>query len=327
MNALLDIARRAGLGRAARALYYDPVERMRLSIRAGGPLEQRRTAAGQRAMADAARALPRLDAPPGAPDAEIHVLTGARFWDQTLFFLASMQAASPGVRVLPVLYDDGTLTGADVAAIERVLPATRAERFGAIEARLDQHLPASRYPTLRARRLVYPHLRKLTDVHAGTMGWKLVADSDMLVFREPRVLLDWLAAPDRPLHMVDIENAYGYSDALMADLAGSPIPPLVNVGVFGFQSEAIDWDALERWARTMQEREGTTYYQEQALSAMLAAPHTCAVAPAEDYVVRPTLGEGRAPTAVLHHYVAESKRSYFQHAWPAVASRIGEAAR
>ena len=321
MSRLLQLARRAGLGRAVRVLYHAPVGRVRDSLKAGGPLQQRRTAAGHRTMTEAARALPRLDAAAGAPDAELHILTGSRFWDQTLFFAASVQLASPGVRVVPVLYDDGTLTEADIAAVRRVLPATRAERYADIEARLDRHLPADRFPTLRARRLVYPHLRKLTDVHAGRTGWKLVADSDMLVFREPRAMLDWLAAPDRPLHMVDAELAYGYSETRMEELAGAPIPALVNVGFFGFRSEAIDWDELERWTRTLEEREGAHYFEEQALSAMLAAGQPCAVAPAADYVVRPGLAEGQTPTAVLHHYVAESKRPYFQHAWRIVADR------
>ncbi len=327
MSRLLQLARRAGLGRAVRVLYHAPVGRMRDSLKAGGPFEERRTAAGHRAMTAAAHTLPRLDAAAGTPDAELHILTGSRFWDQTLFFAASVQLASPGVRVVPVLYDDGTLTDADVAAVRRVLPATRAERYADIEARLDRHLPADRFPTLRARRLVYPHLRKLTDVHAGRPGWKLVADSDMLVFREPCAMLDWIAAPDRPLHMVDAEPAYGYSDALMEFLTGVPIPALVNVGFFGFRSEAIDWDRLERWARTLEEREGAHYFEEQALSAMLAAGHDCAVAPATDYVVRPSLAEGERPTAVLHHYVAESKRAYFQHAWRTVAGRAHAADR
>ena len=34
-----------------------------------------------------------------------------------------------------------------------------------------------------------------------------------------------------------------------------------------------------------------------------------------DYVVMPGLAEGRDPSAILHHYVASSKRSYFQYGW------------
>ena len=140
-----------------------------------------------------------------------------------------------------------------------------------IERELDRHLPKARFPELRARRLTYPHLRKLTDIHCWRRGWTLVLDSDMLFFREPRFLLDWLAAPASACHMLDALPAYGYSARLMEELAGHPIPPLVNVGFCGLRSDAIDWDELERWCKELVAREGMSYFLEQAITAMLVA--------------------------------------------------------
>jgi len=168
---------------------------------------------------------------------------------------------------------------------------------------------------LRERWAAYPNIRKLTDVHVGSRGWKLVLDSDMLFFRRPEFLLAWLAAPTRPLHLVDVQESYGYSRALMRSLAGRPIPPLVNVGITGLASGSLDWERLERWCRELIAAEGTSYYLEQALIAMLVAGQLCAVAPAADYIVLPTETECRNPRAVLHHYVADSKRWYFRETW------------
>ena len=137
----------------------------------------------------------------------------------------------------------------------------------------------------------------------------------MLFFRRPRFVLDWLVAPDRPCHMVDAMPAYGYSQGLMERLAGAPVRPLINVGFCGLRSDAIDWDALETWCAALIEEEGKHYFQEQALTAMLMAGQETAAASPDDYAVLPSLDEGREPTAILHHYVAESKRSYFQHGW------------
>jgi hypothetical protein len=39
------------------------------------------------------------------------------------------------------------------------------------------------------------------------------------------------------------------------------------------------------------------------------------VAPARDYVTCPGRAETQAPTAVMHHYVAASKRWYFRYGW------------
>jgi hypothetical protein len=213
------------------------------------------------------------------------------------------------------LIDDGTFDDALAAEALRLAPGSRVERTSDIETRLDAVLPAARFPTLRAQRLTYIHLRKLTDVHAGLSGSRLVLDSDMLFFRPPEALRTWLATPDRPVHMLDIHDAYGYPAATLADLAGRPVPSCVNVGVCGFRSENIDWEKLESWSARLIARYGTSYYLEQALVALLLADADPLCLPAADYRLMPDLAECLRPTAALHHYVDLSKRGYFRHAW------------
>jgi hypothetical protein len=145
----------------------------------------------------------------------------------------------------------------------------------------------------------------------------------MLFHRRPDFLLDWLAAPDGPCHMLDVDNCYGYSLGLMAELAGAPVPQRLNVGLIGLRSEDVDWERLEHWCAALIEREGTHYLQEQALTAMLVARGPRAAAPAGDYVVRPTRAQTERPTAALHHYVAESKAWYFRFGWRAVPRERG----
>jgi hypothetical protein len=254
--------------------------------------------------------------PSDAP--EVCFLTGRRFWYQTAFCFWSL-CRHAGQPIRAVFFDDGTFDQALRAECIRIFPGSRVEEGGEIETRLDEGLPAARFPILRARRLEYPHLRKLTDVHSGRHGWRLVLDSDILFFRRPDLLLAWLAAPDQPLHMVDVQDAYGYSKALMESLAGNPIPRWLNVGVCGLRSDEIDWDRMESWCRRLQEAEGTSYYQEQALTAMLLAGRKCRVALADDYRLMPSEDEARSPTAAMHHYVGISKKGYFRHAWRHVA--------
>jgi CheY-like chemotaxis protein len=67
------------------------------------------------------------------------------------------------------------------------------------------------------------------------------------------------------------------------------------------------------------DKEKTNYYLEQALVAMMLAGQSCAVAPADDYVTKPVFPEAETCQAVMHHYVANSKRWYFQHNWRKVA--------
>lgn len=264
-------------------------------------------------MAAAAGELPLLAEFAGAP-LEPHLLTGRRFWDQTAFCLWTFARHSERP-IAPVIYDDGSLDDASRAPLQRLFPRIRFVSRTEIVDRLDAFLPATQFPQLRERWLVYPNIRKLIDPHVGLCGWKLVLDSDLLFFRRPDFLLKWLASPDRPLHAVDCVTSYGYSQALMQELAGAPVADLVNVGLTGLESSQIDWEKLEHWTATLHTREGTSYYLEQALIAMLVAGRDCAVAPASDYVTLPRPPEDRSCSAVMHHYVAESKAAYFRHNW------------
>jgi hypothetical protein len=265
-------------------------------------------------MIDAAGTLEPLVNPPDGMPLEVNFLSGANYWYQTLFCIYSL-ASHAEACVVPTIFDDGTLTPHSIEAILRVVPWARFERHDEIETRLDAVLPANRFPRLRARRLEYPHLRKLCDTHAGRQGWRAVLDSDMLFFGRPTLLIEWLGRPCQPCHLIDPVRAYGYSPELMFELCGKGEPDRVNVGVCGLLSESIDWDRLEYWCGATIDREGPNYLQEQALTALLLSGQACLRLPEADYRVMPSLSEGAHPTAVLHHYVAHSKRSYFQYGW------------
>ncbi len=308
-------AQRLGLGRLALALWHRPLACVRDSWRNGGPLAEWETGRQRREMAAAAATLPALPARPGAPRITLHLLTGRRFWFQTAFCLHSFARQSE-VGVNAAIYDDGTFDDPLGAQLAQLGPGLVFHSATSIHERLKDLLPEAKFPVLRERWKNYPNIRKLTDPHLGSTGWKLVIDSDLLFFRRPGFLLDWLAAPDRILHAVDCEESYGYSRSFMERLAGAPIPPLVNVGLCGLHSESLNWSEIESWCAELIAREKTSYYLEQALVAMLAArAQPCAVAPSADYLTKPGRAEGRAPTAVMHHYVAESKRSYFRDGW------------
>ena len=170
------LARSLGVGRAALALYHRPVGLARKSIAEGGPWEQLRTEHGRRAMIDAAAHLLPIATPPIDRGARVAFLTGKAYWYQTLFCFASLQAQMPE-RITPLIYEDGTLAAEARAHILRVVPWAELIGADAIEEQLDRLLPTASFSTLRAKRLDYPHLRKLTDIHLSAPGWTLVMDS------------------------------------------------------------------------------------------------------------------------------------------------------
>jgi hypothetical protein len=301
------------LGKLALVGWHQPVGRLRDSLRNGGPWQERCTEQGRRDMETAAYSLPLLPAAGGLP-LEVHLLTGRRFWYQTAFCLWTF-ARQSGRPLAPVIYDDGTLTAEFQAPLLRLFPGIRFVAQAETIARLDAHLPVAKFPVLRERWANYPNIRKLTDVHVGRSGWKLVLDSDLLFFHRPALLVDWLDRPAQPLHAVDSETSYGYSRPLMNELAGASVADLVNVGLTGLHGGEIDWERLEYWCTTLLARERTSYYLEQALIAMLVAGRPCAIAPAAEYLTLPLPPETQDCRAVMHHYVAHSKRWYFQQTW------------
>lgn len=269
-----------------------------------------------------------LPVPDTAHDQAIEVwyLTGRRFWYQTAFCAWTLATQSNRSLVLN-LVDDGSLESSYEQQLRRLFPRGITLRKQEAQQRLDELLPASRFPLLRQRWADYTHIRKLTDIHLGSTGVKLVLDSDMLFFSRPDSLLSWwdnaknteVSLPQlftfSPCLMTDCAESYGYSRQLMEELVGAPVPPLLNVGVCGLRSQDLDWEELEHWCRTLTTREGTSYYLEQALAAMIAARHPPTVLPATDYITFPTRAQVQNREGALQHYVADSKPWYFGEAW------------
>ncbi|UBF27338.1 glycosyl transferase [Kovacikia minuta CCNUW1] len=301
------------LGAIAYRLYYAPRNAARSSLRKG-LWNTVVDAQAQRRMEQAAYQLPTIPSDTSLPALEVHFLTGKKFWYQTCFCAVSL-AQQTELPIRPVIYDDGSLQKCYQEAIQRIFPNVKIFLKPELDVLIEEYLPQHRFPYLRDRRQYYPNIRKLTDVHLGNHGWKLVLDSDMLFFRPPTLLLNWLQAPQAPCYMVDTETSYGYPKPLMEALVQTEIPDRVNVGICGLNSDEIDWEQLEFWCKTMIEQQGTHYYQEQALIAMLMAGKPCVIAPVENYIVMPNQEETIHPQAILHHYVADSKPWYFRYGW------------
>ena len=291
-------------------LYRHPRSVLKNYGRFGGYFQYRQMLQGQKDMAGASLKLPPVQShPDGLP---IHFLTGKNYLYQTLFCITSLTKASSEYLKF-VLVDDGSFDDFLLERIKKQLPGSTIITKEIIDRNLNAALPQQQNPNLHAKREVYPHLKKLTDVHTiPGDDWKIVLDSDMLFWKEPVELLNWLKAPNRPLHMIDCVESYGYSIGLMERLSGTTIPSLLNVGAIGLKSASINWANLDNWIKTLEEQEGASYYLEQALTAMLIGNDRVSLDKAK-YIVNPTRLNN--PTDVLHHYVDLSKKLYYQQAW------------
>jgi len=268
----------------------------------------------RRRMEDAVYSLPILNMNNNGNPLKIYFLTGEKYWYQSCFCAYSF-INNVEEDIKPYFYDDGTLVKKYIDEIKRIFPTCKIINKDKIEKDLDCFLPENEFPYLRYFRIEKPLLRKLTDIYIGSNDWKLFLDSDMLFFKNPEFLINWLKNPEYPCYMIDVKDSYGYSFKQMEIITNQKIPNLVNIGIMGFKSDDIDWYILEKWLKYLIENYGPRYNITQALSAMLIAGNSSSVAPKEDYIVLPDQSESKEPTAVMHHYVAESKPWYFQYAW------------
>lgn len=248
----------------------------------------------------------------------LYFLTGRKYLYQTLFCIRSLANCS-NQKFRFVLVDDGSFNQDMINQVNKQLPGAEIMTGQLIEKNLESKLSKSEYPVLNKKRIEYPHIKKLTDIHTlPGDDWKVVLDSDMLFWEEPVALIDWLRSPDKPGHMVDCAESYGYSRPLMEELAGAQVPPLLNVGIIGLNSNSINWQQLEKWIPVLEEKEGKSYYLEQALSAMLIGDKKCLVLEKTEFIVNPGIDEVVNTTGILHHYVDLSKKGYFNVAWQKV---------
>ncbi|AVP99882.1 hypothetical protein C7S18_23075 [Ahniella affigens] len=307
-----------GLGRLWYQLWHRPKARYAELKKHGGWSGYRALQAGQRHLAEAAAGLPaRQDLSLGKQSVTLNVMTGARYWDQTsacLWTLAQHSQQHFRIRIL----DDGSLSAAHCAVLQRLSPELSIQSEAQARARVAEFLPAQRYPTLSGLWFRYKHIRKIIDAHLGRNDFNLVLDSDMLFFARPKALLDYLETPHGGIAMIDCAESYGYPRAELDRLCGGSVPTPVNVGVLGMPSGELDWDHIEYWAKALIAGFGPHYFLEQTLSAMLLAGMPHRFLPRDDYLVIAGANAQAEHTACLVHYVDASKRQYYDRNWQQV---------
>lgn len=291
--------------------YRYPLANHQYIMRLGGYFTYNKMIANQKNMIERSSLLPPVKS--YGDGLEIYFLTGKKYFYQTLFCIHSLVKVSQQ-QFRFILIDDGSFDETLINFIQKQLPQAEIVTQEIINKNLEQQLPLNLFPILHRKRKEYPHIKKLTDIHTLNGQWKLVLDSDMLFWANPVEMISWLQNPHTPIYMYDCEQSYGYSDALMQSLCNSPIPNRVNVGVIGLNSMQIDWLVIEKWVATLEKNEGTSYYLEQAISAMLLSGTKNKVLEELQYIVNPSLQQSQGKKGILHHYVDRSKVLYYKNA-------------
>ncbi len=303
--------RGAGLGRLYYRVAHGSFPHLRWRLRFG-PFGFWRYTLGEAAMIRAVSRLAPVDG--GAAEGlACSFLTGKRYWHQTAFCAHSLARVVPaGIRA--TIYDDGTLTRSQGAALRRVLRGATIVSSAESVALLDARLPRARFPLLRAARDAMPMMRKLVDVRAGSTGWQLLLDSDMIFHSRPDFLLERFQNRGA-CHMIDHVHGYIEPEDSLAAIWGFRVPPRVNAGIVALDDARIDWPQVEHWLGKLPGELRGRQMLEQTLTAVLLGLQHSIPAPAEEYHILYDSESPEPPETILLHFIYHAKLRYFTRDW------------
>lgn len=253
---------------------------------------------------------------------EIHILSGSERLTMALWMAASWITATGG-RWRFVFHDDGTLREQDASAIRRILPGCRVIMDA--ESREEVQAVLCDYPLSWRCRNLHPLCRKLFDIpHYAHGAHFLTIDTDILFFRKPDRLLQWMQSGKKNvLFLEDVADATLSSAASAAQHFGREIIRKVNTGIVAMPKTAVTFDDLEHCLAKTLLLEEDRWFVEQSLYAVLASLHGDVELLGNEYHM-PISGEV-PPTAVARHYMGKVRHLFYSEGLPRVVKALKNA--
>jgi len=241
---------------------------------------------------------------------EIHLLTSSKDWLFAAWMLASFFYFTRR-RWTVVLHDDGSCDAEIFAALTGIFSGlrivSRPEADDVMKAKL-----ASKPACLDYRRQ-HALAMKLFDVPAfASTPRVLLLDSDLLFYREPREILEWV---DRGIGETWFNADFQHSCNITAEQArekwGITLWPLVNSGLILLDTAILDLDFCEAClAEGTIWNNGWQWCIEQTLFALCASRmNRGGLLPASSYEV--SYGASAAPGITARHYVGFVRQQFF----------------
>jgi hypothetical protein len=278
----------------------------------GGPWGYMKVKLGKRAMKKSSQFLKIPDFGKLQTTVTIVAVAGKRNWYQMIFCLYSFYKTL-GFNLKTTVIDDGTIDDLILQSIKSQVPFVEVIMSDIADPITSNRFDSSKYPTISGIINSFVVFKKIFHARTLVSGPVLVLDADMLFYRKPEELVNWINNPEQPIYMHDKYSIYGIKNEFINKSLS--IRPNVNTGIIGFNNDVFDLDKLERLTCEYLSVDELNYLMEQALYAMYIndIPAIC-LSPA-DYEILPTKDEARIPKAVMHHFPTEHRAYYYRYAW------------
>ena len=254
-----------------------------------------------------------------APTVPVHVLTGAEDWRLAAWMLASFFDATER-RWPVVLHDDGTLPSEARGTLARLFPGTRFISRQEADAAMLPFLKA--YPFCETYRASHALALKIFDVpHFATGDQFLLLDSDVLFFRYPHEIIDWVkTGAGECWFNADVAESALLSASEAKEELGVTLWPKVNSGLCLLSKAAVDYDFCDRALAQTSILRGHVWRVEQTLFALCASKHGKGGLLPKEYEV--SLGRHGAEDAVARHYVGAVRDRFYGEGLERVAKSL-----
>jgi hypothetical protein len=240
--------------------------------------------------------------------APVHILTGKNDWLLTAWALASFFHFTEQTWNV-VIHDDGTLPSDARTELKRLFKSCRIIGRDDADAKMDKVLAV--FPLCHDYRNKHPLALKIFDMAQFCEGERLIVlDSDVLFFRHPREIMDWVSGGVMECWFnedVD-ETALITADHAWADLQ-VPLWPRVNSGLGLLAKAAVDLDFCERALGETSILKGHIWRVEQTLFALCASRYGKGGLLPKSYEV--SLGKSASSEAVARHYVGAVRDRFY----------------
>lgn len=250
----------------------------------------------------------------------IHLLVGTGRVNMGLWMAASWMLATEK-RWGFVVYDDGTLTPNDCKNIQSALPEARI--IVSAESDVEMSRALAPFPAAWKCRNLHPLCRKLFDIPHYASGSKfLTIDTDILFFRQPLRLLQWLTNDENTtLFLEDVADATLPTALSAASALGREVHRKINTGIVGMHKSAVTLDDLEHCLTNTQIMEEDPWFIEQSLYAVLASLRGGVELLGEDYFM--TISGPAPQNAVARHYMGKVRHLFYSEGLPRVRNFAG----
>lgn len=209
----------------------------------------------------------------------------------------------------PVIHDDGTLTRRDADEWHRLFPDASVVAKADADREMDDAL--ADLPACRENRRRHHWFRKVFDTERyAKHAHYIVLDSDIVFFRRPDLLLDWVfRRPDTLWAMEDSREKYSGPRPSIEQSMGFLLRKKVNSGLNLVPKKRFSFSLAEEFLRKCAHE--AQYYQflEQTIFAvMLSAAPDGRLLP-DSYEI--SWSNFRRPGAICRHYVGPAKFDNF----------------